>query len=82
MPTVREITDSIAAHTGPETTPEWDPVGLQLGDPGVEVGSVAVCHEVNEAVIKRLEKAGPVEVELAVEPVGSQGPNAAGGSDE
>ncbi|MXO66725.1 copper chaperone PCu(A)C [Altericroceibacterium endophyticum] len=27
-------------------------------------------------------KAGPVEVELAVEPVGSQGPNEAGGSDD
>jgi dinuclear metal center YbgI/SA1388 family protein len=69
VPTVREITDSIAAHTRPETTPEWDPVGLQLGDPGVEVGSVAVCHEVNEAVIERLEKAGPVDLLVTYHPL-------------
>lgn len=68
MPTVREITESIAAHTRPEATPDWDPVGLQLGDPGAEVGSVAVCHEVNEAVIERME-ASPVDLLVTYHPL-------------
>ena len=29
----------------------WDPVGLQLGDPGTGSGPVAVCHEVTDEVI-------------------------------
>lgn len=69
VPTVSEITESIAARTKPEATPDWDPVGLQLGDPGVEVGSVAVCHEVNDAVIDRLEKVGPVDLLVTYHPL-------------
>ncbi|MDF1595517.1 MAG: Nif3-like dinuclear metal center hexameric protein [Acidimicrobiia bacterium] len=29
----------------------WDPVGVQIGDPAADVQSVAVCHEVTEAVV-------------------------------
>jgi dinuclear metal center YbgI/SA1388 family protein len=29
----------------------WDPVGVQIGDPAADVHSVAVCHEVTEAVV-------------------------------
>ena len=36
----------------------WDPVGLQLGDPSIEAGSVAVCHEVTESVVTRVERRG------------------------
>ncbi|MGZ8785924.1 MAG: Nif3-like dinuclear metal center hexameric protein [Acidimicrobiia bacterium] len=36
----------------------WDPVGLQLGDPSDEVGTVAVCHEVTESVVARVENLG------------------------
>lgn len=68
MPTVREVSEAIAAHTRPDATPDWDPVGLQLGDPGVEVGSVAVCHEVNDAVIERLE-ANPVDLLVTYHPL-------------
>lgn len=30
---------------------EWDPVGLQLGDPAGPADRVGVCHEVNDAVV-------------------------------
>lgn len=68
MPTVREITEAIASHTRPEATPDWDPVGLQLGDPALEVGKVAVCHEVNDAVIDRVE-ANPVDLLVTYHPL-------------
>lgn len=68
MPTVREITDAIAARTRPEDTPDWDPVGLQLGDPEADVGSVAVCHEVNDDVIERLEQ-HPVDLVVTYHPL-------------
>jgi dinuclear metal center YbgI/SA1388 family protein len=32
----------------------WDPVGIQIGDPATEVGSISVCHEVSEEVVDRL----------------------------
>lgn len=66
--TAREIAEAIAARTDPELTPVWDPVGLQLGDPDNEVGSVAVCHEVNEAVVLRLE-ASPVDLVVSYHPL-------------
>ena len=37
---------------------DWDPVGLQLGDPSTEIGTVAVCHEVTEAVVAKVEQVG------------------------
>jgi dinuclear metal center YbgI/SA1388 family protein len=46
----------------------WDPVGLQLGDPAAQVGRAAVCHEVTEAVVARLE-AEPVDLLVAYHPL-------------
>ena len=37
---------------------DWDPVGLQLGDPKHEAGTVAVCHEVSESVVAGVEDLG------------------------
>ncbi len=34
---------------------EWDVTGLQLGDPSRSVRTVAVCHEVTEAVVEAAE---------------------------
>jgi dinuclear metal center YbgI/SA1388 family protein len=68
VPTVAEITEAIAERTRPELTPDWDPVGLQLGEPGKEVGSVAVCHEVNDEVIARLEER-PVDLLVTYHPL-------------
>ncbi len=52
--TVRELTDAIAERTRPEKAAEWDPVGLQLGDPNALVERIGVCHEVTEDVVDRL----------------------------
>jgi dinuclear metal center YbgI/SA1388 family protein len=38
---------------------DWDPVGLQLGDPHLEVTSVAVIHEITEEVTERLLGSAP-----------------------
>lgn len=46
-----------------EKAAEWDPVGLQLGDPLTEAGAVAVCHEVTESVVTAVEG---LEVDLLV----------------
>jgi putative NIF3 family GTP cyclohydrolase 1 type 2 len=66
--TVTEIATHIAARTHPENTPEWDPVGLQLGDPGAEVGTVGVCHEVTEEVLVRLAET-PVDLLVTYHPL-------------
>jgi dinuclear metal center YbgI/SA1388 family protein len=68
VPTVREIAESIASITNPELTPLWDPVGIQLGDPDAEVRSVAVCHEVTEAVVTRVEES-PVDLLVSYHPL-------------
>jgi dinuclear metal center YbgI/SA1388 family protein len=56
VPTVQDIAQAFAELTDPDGTPHWDPVGLQLGDPGAEVSSVGVCHEVTEDVVAALEE--------------------------
>jgi hypothetical protein len=35
---------------------EWDPVGLQLGDPEARVERVGVCHEATPAVVAAVER--------------------------
>ncbi|HEY6635955.1 MAG TPA: Nif3-like dinuclear metal center hexameric protein [Acidimicrobiia bacterium] len=68
MPTVSEIAASLAARTRPADTPDWDPTGLQLGDPDADVDSVGVCHEVTEGVIARLEET-PVDLLVTYHPL-------------
>lgn len=38
----------------PGKAADWDPVGIQVGDPTAQVESVAVCHEVSERVIEKV----------------------------
>ena len=68
MTSVAEVVDGLAERTRPETAASWDPVGLQLGDPGAEVISAAVCHEVTEAVVNALEKK-PVDLVVTYHPL-------------
>ena len=68
MTTVEGVAAALAVKTQPENTPDWDPVGLQLGDPGAAVETVAVCHEVTEAVVSRLESS-PVDLLVAYHPL-------------
>lgn len=68
MPTVADIALRLADRTKPDETPEWDPVGLQLGDPGCEVARVGVCHEVNDQVVAAVE-ADPVDLLVTYHPL-------------
>ncbi|MFZ0012478.1 MAG: Nif3-like dinuclear metal center hexameric protein [Acidimicrobiia bacterium] len=68
MPTVAQIASRIAERTQPENTPDWDPVGLQLGDATDGVGSVGVCHEVTDEVLARLVET-PVDLLVTYHPL-------------
>ncbi len=68
MPTVKDIATAIASRTIPENTPDWDPVGIQLGEGLAEVGRVAVCHEVTETVVATLEN-DPVDLLVSYHPL-------------
>lgn len=37
-----------------EGAAEWDPVGLQVGDPTAEVATIGVCHEVTDVTVERV----------------------------
>lgn len=66
--TVSDITRALAELTQPEKAAEWDPVGLQLGDPAASVETVAVCHEVTEEVVAQLEQ-NPVDLLVTYHPL-------------
>jgi dinuclear metal center YbgI/SA1388 family protein len=68
VPTVSAIVSALAERTRPESAPGWDPVGLQLGDPGGRADSVAVCHEVSEAVVAAVETR-PVDLVITYHPL-------------
>lgn len=68
MPTVRELVESIGSFSPYAKAAAWDPVGLQIGDPDAVVHRVAVCHEVTERVVERLES-DPTELLLTYHPL-------------
>lgn len=68
MPTVAAVVAALAERTRPEYAAGWDPVGLQLGDPGGRADTVAVCHEVSEAVVAAVE-ANPVDLVVTYHPL-------------
>ena len=68
MATVAGIVTAMAERTRPESAAAWDPVGLQLGDPGARVESVGVCHEVTEAVVSAIEET-PVDLLVTYHPL-------------
>ena len=68
MPSVEQLIAALSAKTRPDETPEWDPVGLQLGDRAANVGSLAVCHEVTEEVLEALEES-PVDMLVTYHPL-------------
>lgn len=68
MPLVQDIVAAIASRTAPELTPDWDPVGMQLGDSEARVDRIAVCHEVTEAVVSALED-DPVDLLVSYHPL-------------
>ena len=66
--TATSLAAAIAERTQPDNAAPWDPVGLQLGDPESRVESVAVCHEVTEAVVETLQTR-PVDLLVTYHPL-------------
>lgn len=58
MPTVRAITDVLEAWAPPGSKLSFDRVGLQVGDPEREVGSVLVGLDLTPAVVDEAEARG------------------------
>ncbi len=52
--TVGEIAELLASALQFQKAANWDPVGLQLGDPQSSVTKAAVCHEITDEVANRL----------------------------
>jgi dinuclear metal center YbgI/SA1388 family protein len=50
-PNVAAVLEHLAPAAPPGKAAGWDPVGLQLGDPGASVHRVGVCHEVTAPVV-------------------------------
>lgn len=65
---VSDVVARLAERTHPERAADWDPVGLQVGDPGAEVRRVAVVHEVTERVTRMLED-DPVDLLVSYHPL-------------
>jgi dinuclear metal center YbgI/SA1388 family protein len=66
--TVTEVGQQIDAFAPRDWAASWDPVGLQIGDPGATVEAMAVCHEVDDEVVGAIESA-PVDLLVTYHPV-------------
>ncbi|HLU30855.1 MAG TPA: Nif3-like dinuclear metal center hexameric protein, partial [Acidimicrobiia bacterium] len=51
--------EALGRRTRPDRAADWDPVGLQFGDPTRTVERVAVCHEIGESTVEALLAAPP-----------------------
>ncbi len=67
-PSVADILAALGERAPFEKAAGWDPVGLQVGDPGAPVRALAVCHEVTEAVVAAVE-AGGVDLLVSYHPL-------------
>jgi dinuclear metal center YbgI/SA1388 family protein len=66
--TVGELVEALALRAPFSTAAGFDPVGLQLGDPGAPARRVAVCHEVTEAVVEAVLEE-PVDLLVTYHPL-------------
>ncbi len=66
--TVAEIVTALGSVAPLAKAAGWDPVGLQLGDPSAGATRVAVCHEVTEGVVARIED-HPVDLLVTYHPL-------------
>jgi dinuclear metal center YbgI/SA1388 family protein len=66
--TIGDLTGSLDRLAPLAKAAGWDPVGLQLGDPAAPVSTIAVCHEVTEGVVARLERQ-PVDLLISYHPL-------------
>jgi dinuclear metal center YbgI/SA1388 family protein len=66
--TIGAVLDALARRFPPDKAAGWDPVGLQFGDAAAPVRTVAVCHEVTQAV-SALVEADPPDLVVAYHPL-------------
>jgi dinuclear metal center YbgI/SA1388 family protein len=66
--TVAELLLSLGRDAPWAKAAEWDPVGLQIGDPAAPVERVGVCHEVTPAVVAAVERE-PVDLLVSYHPL-------------
>lgn len=66
--TVGDAIEALGERAPFEKAAGWDPVGLQLGDPGAPARRVGVCHEVTERVVAAVE-AAPVDLLVSYHPL-------------
>jgi len=66
--TVADIGQQIETFAPRDWAASWDPVGLQIGDAGAVVETMAVCHEVNDEVVGAIESA-PVDLLVTYHPL-------------
>jgi dinuclear metal center YbgI/SA1388 family protein len=66
--TIGELLAALGRRAPWSKAAEWDPVGLQLGDPDAPARTVAVCHEVTGPVVAALE-ADPVDLLVSYHPL-------------
>lgn len=68
MQSVSQLVDALGRRAPFAKAAGWDAVGLQLGDAADPVRRVAVCHEVTEEVVARVELE-PVDLLLTYHPL-------------
>lgn len=56
---ISDVLTALARLASFDKAAEWDPVGLQIGDPAKRVGRLAVCHEMTQEVVARVIDLGP-----------------------
>jgi dinuclear metal center YbgI/SA1388 family protein len=81
---ISDVLDALTRLASFDKAADWDPVGLQVGDPAKRVGRIAVCHEVTQGLVAGIIDLGPSLVvtyhPLIFRPLHSlvAGPHAAG----
>jgi dinuclear metal center YbgI/SA1388 family protein len=65
---VGDVLRTLASRAPFEKAAEWDPVGLQIGDPSDPVEGISLCHEVTESVVEALEQS-PVDLLVTYHPL-------------
>lgn len=53
---VADLARSLDERFPSAETPDWDPVGIQLGWPDAPVRDMIVCHEVTDTIVERAER--------------------------
>lgn len=66
--TVGDVIAALGRRAPAARAAAWDPVGLQIGDAGAPITSAAVCHEVTDEVVTRVE-GGAVDLLVSYHPL-------------